>query len=132
MSALTSSAAEAARTHALTDLISSAPSSAGPSRKIFPTDDQITSLLQARSRAEHPYIRVGRSGREYVGINPLRTLGCLNEESRQKYTAVIEDGDENGDEIDGVAELQPSAYELGGKVWYLMARRRESQAIVYQ
>lgn len=121
MSAMTS--ADAAAIHALTDLISSAPST-GPASTVFPTDDQITSLLHARSRAEHPYIRVGSSGREYVVINPLRTLGCLNEESRERYTNVIENG--------GKDDLQPSVYELAGRVWYLMTRRKESQAVVFQ
>jgi chitin synthase len=118
------SAAEAADIHALTDLISSA--SSGPARRIFPTDDQIIAVLHARSRAEHPYTRVGISGREYVVMNPLRTLGCLNEESRERYSADIEQGGEKD------RELQPSVYGLAGQVWYLMSRRKESQAVVYQ
>lgn len=116
------SSADAAAVHALTDLITSG---SGSARKVFPTDDQITTLLHARSRGEHPYIRVGTSGREYVVMNPLRQLGCMNDESRQRYTAAVE-----GDEVD--EGLQPSVYELAGRVWYLMTRRRESQAVVLQ
>lgn len=58
-------------------------------------------------------------------MNPLRTLGCLNEESRARYSSNIEN--------EGIEDkLQPSVYDLAGKVWYLMTRRKESQAVIYQ
>jgi len=49
----------------------------------------------------------------------------MAEESRKGYQADIE-GREGGD------ERQPSVYELAGRIWLLMSRRKESQSVVYQ
>jgi chitin synthase len=127
-------AAEAGRIHTLTDLITSqsieGPStSPGPARTIYPNDDTVTALLAARARSEHPYVRLSNSGTDYVVVNPLRALGCLNEESRKGYEAEIEKTD--SEQREGLG-LQPSIYDLAGRVWLLMSRRKESQAVVYQ
>lgn len=130
MTTLTSS--EASRIHNLTSLISTVPSaspnpnSPGPSRKIYPNDDSIVAVLQARSRSELPYSRVSPSGLDYVVVNPLRVLGCLGEESRKGYQRDI-DSTNRAEE-----ERQPNVYELAGRVWSLMTRRRESQSVIYQ
>lgn len=138
----TMSSTDAARLHDLTSLIttvgsanapasssSHAAAAAGPSRKLYPSDDSIVNALHLRSRIEHPYTRVSPSGREYVAVNPLRMLGCMGEESRKAYQKDIEDTDGSDGRADG---RQPSVYELAGRVWLLMSRQRESQSIVYQ
>lgn len=134
MAATAFSAAEAGRIHTLTDLITSPPTagsttSPGPARTIYPNDDTITALLAARSRSEHPYVRLSNSGTDYVVVNPLRVLGCLNEESRKGYEREIQGTD--SEQREGLG-LQPSVYELAGRVWLLMSRRKETQAVVYQ
>ena len=123
--------ADATRLHTLNSLITtlhptnSDPDSPGPSRKVYPNDASLTAVLHARSRLEHPCTRVSPSGTEYVVVNPLRVLDCMGEEARKGYQANIE-GTEGGE------ERQPSVYELAGRVWSLMSRRKESQSIVYQ
>jgi chitin synthase len=137
MSAAGPSSSEAARVHSLTSLITSLPSTSAPApadsppaqRKLYPNDDTLVTVLHARSRFELPYTRVGPSGTAYVVVNPLRVLGCLGEEARKGYTEDIEGAEGRGDR-DG--ERQPSVYELAGRVWLLMARRRESQSVIYQ
>ena len=134
MATTTFPAAEAGRIHTLTDLISSSSTdgstnSPGPARTIYPNDDTITALLASRARSEHPYVRLSNSGTDYVVVNPLRVLGCLNEESRKGYEKEIQ-GTES-EQRAGLG-LQPSVYELAGRVWLLMSRRKETQAVVYQ
>lgn len=127
----TMSSAEATRLHILTSLISSVPSaspnpnSPGPARKVYPNDDAIVTLLQSRARSELPYTRVSPSGTDYVVVNPLRTLGSLGEESRKGYQRDIESTDRGEGK-------QPNVYELAGRVWHLMTRRKESQSVIYQ
>jgi chitin synthase len=134
MSAAGPSSSEAARVHSLTSLITSLPSTSAPApadsppapRKLYPNDDTLVTVLHARSRFELPYTRVGPSGTAYVVVNPLRVLGCLGEDARKGYTEDIEGT------AGGHGERQPSVYELAGRVWLLMARRRESQSVIYQ
>lgn len=131
MTSASFTSAEATRQHDLTSLITTLPStspdpnSPGPARKVYPTEDTINVLLHARSRLEYPYTRISPSGTVYVVVNPLRVLGCMGEEARKRYQADIERTDRG-------EERQPSVYELAGRVWILMSRRRESQSIVYQ
>lgn len=125
----TFTAAQAAQVHDLCSLISSAHSGSSGEAVVFPTEDTITALLHARARAELPYIRVSPSGTDYIVVNPLRVLQCLNEASRKGYEDDIEQTDGgNG----GPDQRQPSVYELAGRAWLLMSRRSECQTIVYQ
>jgi chitin synthase len=94
----------------------------------YPTEDTIAALLHARARSEHPYTRVSPSGTEYVVLNPLRALGCLNDENKKTYR---EDVDRTDGGIDGQSR-QPSPYDLAGRLWLLMTRQRESQTVVFQ
>ena len=98
------------------------------SAKVYPTEDTIAALLHARCRAELPYTRVSPSGTDYVVVNPRRHLQCLNEDSRKGYEEDITATDGGV----GNEPRHPSAYELAGRVWLLMSRRRECQTIVYQ
>lgn len=111
------------------------PSSPGRPRPTLPSEDHITALLQARARAELPYTRVGPSGTDYVVVNPLRMLGSMDEASRRAYQGAIEDvGKGKGRAGDGGTERadQPHVYEVAGRVWMLMSRKKESQGIIYQ
>lgn len=65
-------------------------------------------------------------------VNPLRSLGSMNEEFRRQYQDVIENSEVSDDGHSRNGELQPSVYELAGRVWMLMSRRKESQSVVYQ
>lgn len=139
MAASAFSSADAKKIQNLTDLITSlprtsspTPNSPGPNRTVYPNDDSITALLQTRSRFEHPYTRLCQNGTEYVVVNPLRSLGSMNEEFRRQYQDVIENSEVSDDGHSRNGELQPSVYELAGRVWMLMSRRKESQSVVYQ
>ena len=108
--------------HDLVSLITTSPSNTNT--KIYPSEDSIVSLLQARWRAELPYTRIGSSGSDYVYINPLKTLGCFSDEHRRRHQESVE-GYEG-------CEMEPSVFELAGRVWRLMQEKKESQSIVYQ
>jgi len=110
----------------LTSLISISES--GEGNVNYPSEDTIAALLHARARAELPYTRVSPSGTEYIVLNPLRALQCLNEESRKAYQEDVERTDGG---IGGHTR-QPSAYELAGRAWLLMSRQRECQTIIFQ
>ncbi|BEJ14553.1 hypothetical protein CspHIS471_0403200 [Cutaneotrichosporon sp. HIS471] len=98
----------------------------GTQAQRMPSEDTIAALLHARARAELPFTRVSPSGTDYVVVNPLRVLSGLNEEHRRAYQADIERPD------GGLGnERQPSAYELAGRVWLLMARQQEDQTVLY-
>jgi chitin synthase len=56
----------------------------------------------------------------------------MNEEFRRQYQDVIENSEVSDDGHSRNGELQPSVYELAGRVWMLMSRRKESQSVVYQ
>jgi chitin synthase len=110
----------------LTSLITTSEN--GDGAVTYPSEDTIAALLHARARSEHPYTRISPSGSEYIVLNPLRALQCLNEENRKAY----QDDVERTDGGIGGQPRQPSAYELAGRVWLLMSRQRECQTVVFQ
>lgn len=121
---------QAARYHDLTSLITAPEGDDGATKStVFPTEDTIAAILHARARAELPYTRVSPSGTEYIVVNPLRILSCLNDESKRQY----EDATQRTD--GGIADeepQQPNVYELAGRTWLLMHRQQEDQTIIYQ
>ncbi|ORX35119.1 glycosyltransferase family 2 protein [Kockovaella imperatae] len=130
MSVANMTAGEPSSTRSLTSLIASssphAGSSSSTSRSVFPTDETITSLLSSRARLDLPYTRVGSSGTSYVVVNPLRMLESLGEASEKEYERDVESVDS---EVH--SRPQPHVYELAGRAWMLMHRRKESQSILY-
>lgn len=60
----------------------------------------------------------------------------MDEASRRRYQGAIEDVGKGkgraGDDGGGGDADQPHVYEVAGRVWMLMTRKRESQGIIYQ
>ena len=108
----------------LTDLVSSSSSAT-----VYPSDDTILSVLQARFRTDLPYTRVGASN--YVVVNPYKALASINDVSAKEYeercykdTSLPLPGQP--------APLQPHLYDLAARVYLLMRRRNESQAVLFR
>ena len=120
-SAMTSK--EASSTHDLSLLYKSAGGVDIP-----PQEDQITTLLHQRFRTDNPYTRLSSS--TLVVVNPLKTLANLNDASAGDYKD-SEYTDTSGDEPQG-GPMQPHLYELAARVYLVMRRRKESQAVVFR
>lgn len=112
----------------LTSLISTNLSSAA----VYPSDDAILSILQARFRSDLNYTRLGST--TLVAINPLRIQANLNEASAESYIKqCYSDFDwEERSAAHPETTLPPHPYELGLRVYHKMRRTKASQAIVYR
>ena len=75
---MASSSSPAVSSGELTDLVASSASAT-----IYPSDDAILSVLQARFRADLPYTRIGSSN--LVVVNPLKVLASVNDISAKEY-----------------------------------------------
>ncbi|KAH7888944.1 glycosyltransferase family 2 protein [Phlebopus sp. FC_14] len=106
----------------LTDLVS-----ASSSTTIHPTDDTVLAVLSARFRADLPYARIGSTG--LVVINPCKTLANLNDASAKEYEERCYKDTRLG-LADSRRAPQPHVYELAAKIYLLMRRRCESQAVI--
>ncbi|KAL4073788.1 glycosyltransferase family 2 protein [Scleroderma citrinum] len=104
----------------LTDLVSTSSS------QVVPTDDSLLSVLAARFRADLPYVRVGSTG--LVVINPWKTLSNVNDASAKEYEERCYK--DTGLSLIDPRRPQPHVYELASKVYLLMKRRGESQAVI--
>jgi chitin synthase len=133
-----------------TDLLYLLPTPSSPSTSRItttdlPSDDTILSTLQSRSRSDLPYTYLG--AKTLILVNPLRTLGNLSDSSALDYvgkytqgvssTAVLPGGKKGGKgkgKEDGLVlgVEQPHVYDLAGRVWTMMRRRREHQAVVFR
>ncbi len=106
----------------LVDLVSSTGAAT-----IYPSDDAILTVLQARFRGDLPYTRVGASN--LVVVNPYKTLANVNNISAKEY----EDRcykDTSLPMVDTPKPLQPHLYELAARMYLMMRRRNESQALL--
>ncbi|KAG5652272.1 hypothetical protein H0H81_005583 [Sphagnurus paluster] len=106
----------------LVDLVSSSGAAT-----IYPSDDAILAVLQARFRADLPYTRIGSTN--LVVVNPYKTLANVNDISAKDY----EDRcykDTSLPMVDSPKPLQPHLYDLAARVYLLMRRRNESQALL--
>ncbi|KAH9919697.1 chitin synthase [Fomitopsis serialis] len=108
----------------LTDLISSSSSAT-----VYPSDDTLLSVLQARFRTDLPYARIGTSN--LVVVNPYKTLNNVSDASAKEYeercykdTSIPLPGDP--------PPPQPHIYDLAARVYLLMRRRNESQSVVFR
>lgn len=106
----------------LVDLVSSSGSAT-----IYPSDDVILSVLQARFRADLPYTRIGSSN--LLVINPYKTLANVNDVSAKEYEERCYK-DTSLPMLDSPRPLQPHLYDMAARVYLLMRRRNESQAVV--
>ena len=106
----------------LTDLVSSS------SATVHPSDDTILSVLQARFRADQPYTRVGPSG--LIVVNPYKTLANVNDVSAKEYEERCYK--DTSFPLPDATSLPPHLYDLAARVYLLMRRRVESQAVVFR
>ncbi|PCH40709.1 glycosyltransferase family 2 protein [Wolfiporia cocos MD-104 SS10] len=108
----------------LTDLVASSSSAT-----VYPSDDAILSVLQARFRADLPYTRIGATN--LIAINTYKALASLDDASAREYeercykdTSLPLPG--------GPAPLAPHIYDLAARVYLLMRRRNESQSVIFR
>ena len=108
----------------LTDLVSLSASAT-----IYPTDDNVLTVLQARFRADLPFSTIGSSN--LVVVNPLKQLASTNDINAKEYeercykdTSVPTAGSPKA--------LQPHLYELAAKVYLLMRQRKQTQAVIFR
>jgi chitin synthase len=106
----------------LVDLVSSS----GPAT-IYPSDNVILAVLQAQFRADLPYTRIGNSN--LLVVNPYKTLANVNDVSAKEYEERSYK-DTSLPMLDSPRPLQPHLYDLAARVYLLMRRRNESQAVV--
>ncbi|RDB20078.1 Chitin synthase 8 [Hypsizygus marmoreus] len=106
----------------LVDLVSSSGSAT-----IYPSDDAILAVLQARFRADLPYTRIAATN--LVVVNPYKTLANINDISAKDYEERCYK-DTSLPMVDSPKPLQPHLYDLAAKVYLLMRRRNESQAVL--
>ncbi|KIJ68042.1 glycosyltransferase family 2 protein [Hydnomerulius pinastri MD-312] len=106
----------------LTDLLSISPSAT-----IYPTDDAVLAVLSARFRADLPYARIGSTG--LVIVNPCKTLANVNDASAKEYEERCYKDTKLG-LVDSRRPPQPHVYELAAKIYLLMRRRNETQAVI--
>ncbi|KAF8967535.1 chitin synthase [Flammula alnicola] len=106
----------------LVDLVSSSGSAT-----IYPSDDAILAVLQARFRADLPYTRIGTTN--LVAVNPYKTLASVNDVSAKEYEEQSYK-DTSLPMVNSPRPLQPHLYDLAARVYLLMRRRNESQGVV--
>jgi chitin synthase len=131
------------------------------SSTIYPTEDDILAVLAARARADLPYTYLdgssgstvvgGGGGRTLIVVNPLKSLGNLSDLNAKDYVDKYVDpayvsaggkkkgkgkagqGEEEGSRTAHlVGSDQPHLYDLAGRAWLLMQRRREDQSILFR
>jgi chitin synthase len=94
---------------------------------VYPSDDTILSVLHARFRSDLPYSCIGTTN--LVLVNPYKTLANVNDVSAQEYhdrsykDTALPIGD-------APRPLQPHPYEMAAKIYLIMRRRNESQALI--
>ncbi|THH18601.1 hypothetical protein EW146_g2427 [Bondarzewia mesenterica] len=117
-----SSSSPAVHSGDLTDLVSSSASAT-----VYPTDDAILAVLQARFRSDLPYTAINAS--HLVVLNPYKALANTNNASAKEYedkcykdTSLVVPANSQ--------TLQPHLYDLAAKVYLLMRRKEQSQAVI--
>ncbi|KAI5116392.1 hypothetical protein M0805_005329 [Coniferiporia weirii] len=108
----------------LTDLITSSASAT-----VYPTDDVVLNVLQARFRADLPYTRIGSSN--LVVVNPLKALANVNELSAKEYEERCYK-DTSVPTAGSLKAPQPHLYDLAAKVYLVMRQRQQSQAVIFR
>ena len=108
----------------LTDLVSSSSSAT-----VYPSDDTILSVLQARFRADQPYTRVGASN--LIVVNPYKNLANVNDVSAKEY----EDRSYKDTSLPlpgANPPLPPHLYDMTARMYLVMRRRNESQSVIFR
>ena len=97
------------------------------SATIYPSDDVILAVLQARFRADLPYTRIGTTN--LLVVNPYKALANVNDVSAKEYEERCYK-DTSLPMLDSPRPLQPHLYDVAARVYLLMRRRNESQAVL--
>ena len=108
----------------LVDLVSTSASTT-----IYPTDDAILAVLNARFRSDNPYTRISTSN--LVTVNPYKTLANINEVSAKDYEERCY-RDTSMPLPGGPAPPSPHLYELAAKVYLVMRHRNQSQSVIFR
>lgn len=119
-----SSSSQAVTTGDLTDLVSSSSSAT-----VYPSDDTILSVLQARFRADLPYSRIGATN--LVVVNPYKNLANVNDVSAKEY----EDRSYKDTSLPlpgANPPLPPHLYDVAARMYLVMRRRNESQSVIFR
>jgi chitin synthase len=95
------------------------------SNTAIPNEDDIVSLLQARSKHDLPYTRLSSSS--LIVVNPNKHLGCMSDASAKEYADQWYK-DTSGNK----SALQPHIYELAAKVYMHMRRSAEDQSVIFR
>lgn len=115
---------QAITTGDLTDLVSSSTSAT-----VYPSDDTILSVLQARFRSDLPYSRIGATN--LVIVNPYKTLANVNDASAKDYEE--KSYKDTSLPMPGASSsLPPHPYDLAARMYLLMRRRTETQSVVFR
>ena len=113
---------EVAHLQNLTELVSTSSSTT----TVYPNEDTLVAILNARFRADLPYARLGETS--LVIINPLKNLGNINDISSKEY----EDRSYKETRPSDLRPLQPHIYDMAARMYLLMRRRNESQGVVFR
>ena len=108
----------------LADLVSTSASTT-----VYPSDDAILAVLNARFRSDNPYTRISTSN--LVVVNPYKTLANINEVSAKDYEERCY-RDTSMPLPGGPAPLSPHLYELAAKAYLVMRRRNQSQSVIFR
>ena len=97
------------------------------SATIYPSDNVILAVLQTRFRADLPYTRIGSTN--LLVVNPYKALANVNDVSAKEYEERCYK-DTSLPMLDSPRPLQPHLYDVAARVYLLMRRRNESQAVL--
>ncbi|KAF9647836.1 P-loop containing nucleoside triphosphate hydrolase protein [Thelephora ganbajun] len=118
------SSTNAASSGDLIDLVSTSASTT-----VYPTDDAILAVLNARFRSDNPYTRISTSN--LVVVNPYKTLANINEVTAKDYEERCY-RDTSMPLPGGPAPPSPHLYELAAKVYLVMRRRNQPQSVIFR
>ncbi|KAG6373915.1 glycosyltransferase family 2 protein [Boletus reticuloceps] len=96
------------------------------SATVYPSDDAIVAVLNARFRSDLPYSRIGTTN--LLVVNPYKTLANVNDISAREYEERCYK--DTGLSLASSTLLQPHLYELAAQVYLLMRRTRQSQSVI--
>jgi chitin synthase len=96
---------------------------------VHPTDETILQVLQASFRVDRPYFRINTSN--LLVVNPFKSLANTNDNSAKEYEERCYK-DTSPPSTSSQPPLPPHPYDLAARVYLLMRRRGESQAVVFR
>ena len=98
----------------------------GTTNRVYPSEDAIVDVLQARFRREMPWTWIRDS--ILLSINPFKVLENVNDASKRQYQQLYTDVSPD----ESSPTLQPHVYELAVRIYLSMRRRQESQSVIFR